>query len=153
MPLFVAPWGRIALTGITANGIYTVVTVYAKQVGIEVAGSRATATTSAPEHAADTVKVQARLGHANISTTKIYDRRQIRPEDLPTHKVNYLCAHTTTPLCASDMALSFVQNSLSTLPYRDFAKQFGQLFHGVGLVQQLETIGPILGQYMAVAGG
>ncbi|MBI6764055.1 hypothetical protein YA0059_11905 [Pseudomonas syringae] len=38
----------------------------------------ATAATNAPEHEADIAKVQAWLGHANISTTKIYDRRENR---------------------------------------------------------------------------
>lgn len=41
------------------------------------------------EHEAGIAKVQAWLGHANISTTKIYDRRQMRPEDSPTYKVKY----------------------------------------------------------------
>jgi hypothetical protein len=43
--------------------------------------------TNALEHEADIAKVQAWLGHANISTTRIYDRRQHRPEDSPTYKV------------------------------------------------------------------
>ncbi|KPY72688.1 hypothetical protein ALO45_200252 [Pseudomonas syringae pv. syringae] len=80
--------------GITANGIYTVVTAYAKEAGIEVAGLgvhglRATAANNALEHEADIAKVQLWLGHANISTTKIYDRRENRPEDSPTYKVKY----------------------------------------------------------------
>jgi integrase/recombinase XerD len=29
------------------------------------------------------------LGHANISTTRIYDHRRTRPEDSPTFKVAY----------------------------------------------------------------
>jgi len=29
------------------------------------------------------------LGHANISTTRIYDHRKTRPEDSPTFKVAY----------------------------------------------------------------
>lgn len=39
------------------------------------------------EHKADIAKVQAWLVHANISTTRIYERRQNRPEDSPTDKV------------------------------------------------------------------
>lgn len=54
-----------------------------------VAGLRATAATNALEHEADIATVQAWLGHANISTTKIYDRRENRPEDSPTYKVKY----------------------------------------------------------------
>ncbi|MNP48998.1 Tyrosine recombinase XerD [compost metagenome] len=86
--------GRLTGFGITANGIYALVGVYAKRAGIEVAGLgvhglRATAATNALEHEADIAKVQAWLGHANISTTRIYDRRQLRPEDSPTFKVRY----------------------------------------------------------------
>ncbi|WP_163006594.1 tyrosine-type recombinase/integrase, partial [Pseudomonas viridiflava] len=52
-------------------------------------GLLATAATNALEHEADIAKVQAWLDHANISTTKIYDRRENRPEDSPTYKVKY----------------------------------------------------------------
>jgi integrase len=41
------------------------------------------------EHAADIAKVQEWLGHANIVTTRLYDRRKTRPEDSPTFKVAY----------------------------------------------------------------
>jgi integrase/recombinase XerD len=50
---------------------------------------RATAATSALEHNADIAKVQEWLGHASISTTRAYDRRESRPEDSPTFKVMY----------------------------------------------------------------
>jgi integrase/recombinase XerD len=33
--------------------------------------------------------VQEWLGHANIATTRLYDRRQSRPEESPTFKVEY----------------------------------------------------------------
>ncbi len=67
---------------------------YAARAGIEVAGFcvhslRSTAATNALEHEADIAKVQEWLGHANVSTTKLYDRRNSRPEDSPTFKVNY----------------------------------------------------------------
>ena len=93
-PLFVPLRGRATGTGISANGIYAVVGHYAKAAGIEVAGLgvhglRATAATNALEHEADIAKVQVWLGHANISTTRIYDRRQMRPEDSPTFRVKY----------------------------------------------------------------
>jgi integrase len=36
-----------------------------------------------------TPKVQEWLGHANIATTRLYDRRQRRPEESPMFKVEY----------------------------------------------------------------
>jgi hypothetical protein len=38
---------------------------------------------------ANTAKVQEWFGHANISTTRLYDRRKSRPEDSPTFRVSY----------------------------------------------------------------
>jgi len=52
-------------------------------------GLPARAATNALEHEADIAKVQQWLGHANISTTRIYARRGLRPEDSPTFKVWY----------------------------------------------------------------
>ncbi|MEA9979944.1 MULTISPECIES: tyrosine-type recombinase/integrase [unclassified Pseudomonas] len=93
-PLFRSIRGRTTGAGITANGIYTVVAHWAKAAGIQVDGLgvhglRATAATNALEHDADIAKVQVWLGHANISTTRLYDRRGQRPEDSPTYKVKY----------------------------------------------------------------
>jgi len=76
-------------------GLYGALTVfYMKQVGItgENMGPhalRATAATSALEHHADIAKVQEWLGHASISTTRVYDRRGCKPEDSPTFRVAY----------------------------------------------------------------
>lgn len=93
-PLFVPLRGRKTGAGVSAEGIYALVGKYARAAGIEVAGLgvhglRATAATNALEHEADIAKVQQWLGHANISTTRIYDRRASRPEDSPTYKVRY----------------------------------------------------------------
>ncbi|WP_225776320.1 tyrosine-type recombinase/integrase [Pseudomonas sp. Marseille-Q5115] len=93
-PLFVPLRHWAKGQGVSANGIYTLVAAYAEKAGIQVEGLgvhglRATAATNALEHEADIAKVQAWLGHANISTTRIYDRRQNRPEDSPTYKVRY----------------------------------------------------------------
>ncbi|MFG3454566.1 MULTISPECIES: tyrosine-type recombinase/integrase [Stutzerimonas] len=93
-PLFLPLRGRKTGLGVSAEGIYALVSNYARAAGIEVAGLgvhglRATAATNALEHEADIAKVQQWLGHASISTTRIYDRRASRPEDSPTFKVRY----------------------------------------------------------------
>jgi integrase/recombinase XerD len=79
---------------ITPDGVYRVLAKYAGQVGIDVDGFgphalRATAITNALDNNADLAKVQVWVGHANVSTTRMYDRRQARPEDSPTFKVAY----------------------------------------------------------------
>jgi integrase/recombinase XerD len=80
---------------LTPQSIYaTVVKHYLEKIGVsgERMGPhalRATAATNALDHEADIAKVQEWLGHANIATTKIYDRRRTRPEDSPTFKVAY----------------------------------------------------------------
>ena len=47
--------------------------------GLCVHSLRATAATNALSHEADIAKVQEWLGHANVSTTGLYDRRKTRP--------------------------------------------------------------------------
>jgi site-specific recombinase XerD len=80
---------------LTPSGVYAcVVKKYAKQIGVDLVGFcvhslRATAATNALEHQADIAKVQEWLGHANISTTRLYDKRKSRPEDSPTFKVKF----------------------------------------------------------------
>jgi len=76
---------------LSADGIYKVVCSYCAVLGIPsgVHVMRATAATNALEHAADIAKVQEWLGHSDISTTRIYDKRKSRPEDSPTFKVSY----------------------------------------------------------------
>lgn len=92
-PLF-QPVRRNTGAGLTADGVYKVVLDYAARARIGLQGFgvhslRATAATNALEHEADIAKVQEWLGHANIATTRIYDRRKSRPEDSPTFKVTY----------------------------------------------------------------
>jgi site-specific recombinase XerD len=79
----------------TTDGVYKTVQYYARIIGIGdierlgVHALRATAATNALDHEADIAKVQEWLGHANIATTRLYDRRKHRPEDSPTFKVAY----------------------------------------------------------------
>lgn len=80
---------------LTGHAIYKdVVKKYARQLGFAPAsvcvhGLRATAATNALDHEADIAKVQEWLGHASIATTRLYDRRMMKPEDSPTFKVTY----------------------------------------------------------------
>src|SRR5919106_6031900 len=74
----------------------SIVLHYAKKVGITqdthgfcVHSLRATAATNSLQHGADIAEVQQWLGHANVSTTRLYDKRRSRPEDSPTFKVRY----------------------------------------------------------------
>jgi integrase/recombinase XerD len=85
---------RSGTASITPDGVYKLLASYAKALQIDVTGFgphalRATAATNALDHGADIAKVQEWLGHANIATTRVYDRRQGRPEDSPTFKVAY----------------------------------------------------------------
>ena len=81
-------------SALTPGGVYLEVVRYMRQVGI--AGEnmgphalRATAATNALENNADISHVQEWLGHANISTTQVYDRRHLEAGDSPTFRVNY----------------------------------------------------------------
>ncbi len=76
---------------LTPDGVYKLVRGYSAGLGFEIGAHalRATAATNALDHQADIAKVQEWLGHANISTTRIYDHRKTRPEDSPTFKVSY----------------------------------------------------------------
>lgn len=76
---------------ITPDGVYKVVQHYASFLGVKIRthSLRATAATNALKNDADMAKVQEWLGHANISTTRLYDKRNSRPEDSPTVKVSY----------------------------------------------------------------
>lgn len=76
---------------ITPVGVYKVVRRYALGLGLKNGADalRATAATNALDHDADISKVQEWLGHAHTATTRIYDRRKMKPEDSPTFKVTY----------------------------------------------------------------
>ena len=81
-------------TALTTDGVYQLIKIYAKGAGITVDrfgphSARATAATNALDAGADIAKVQEWLGHANVSTTRVYDHRKTRPEDSPTFKVRY----------------------------------------------------------------
>ncbi len=51
--------------------------------------ARTTAITNTLANGADLAEAQQWAGHANISTTRLYDRRKRRPEDSPSYKVSY----------------------------------------------------------------
>lgn len=79
---------------LSGDGVFKIVRAYCLRLGLDahavcVHGLRATAATNALDHQADIAKVQEWLGHASISTTRLYDRRQTKPEDSPTFRVNY----------------------------------------------------------------
>jgi integrase len=80
---------------LTHGAIYQcVLRKHAKAAGVDLwsFGShalRATAATNALDRGADLGKVQEWLGHANVSTTRLYDRRRSCPEDSPTFRVSY----------------------------------------------------------------
>jgi site-specific recombinase XerD len=76
---------------ITPDGVYKLVRDYSARLGFEIGAHalRATAATNALDHKAEIAKVQEWLGHADISTTRLYDRRKSRPEESPTFKVAY----------------------------------------------------------------
>src|SRR6201995_5467673 len=79
-----------------ASVYQNIVVKYGEQPGISaelnglcVHSLRATAATNALSHDSDIAKVQEWLGHANVSTTRLYDRRKSRPEDSPSFRVKY----------------------------------------------------------------
>nr|WP_295768086.1 tyrosine-type recombinase/integrase [Rhodoferax sp.] len=81
--------------GLTPGAIYSeIVKKYMDPLGIKgdnlgPHALRATAATCALENQADIAKVQEWLGHANINTTRVYDRRETRAQDSPTFSIVY----------------------------------------------------------------
>ena len=76
------------------DSIRKALTLYAEKVGIDTNNFsphslRATAATNAIEHGAELDEVKSFLGHANIATTQLYNRRDQNPEDSPVFKVQY----------------------------------------------------------------
>jgi site-specific recombinase XerC len=65
-----------------------IVVKYGRATGVdaEVIGLSAT---NALSDEADIAKVREWLGHANVSTTRLYDRRETKPEDSATFHVKY----------------------------------------------------------------
>jgi len=83
--------GRAALT---TDSLWRIVCWYAAEAGIKVDGFgphslRATSATNALEHGADIAAVSEWLGHASITTTRLYDKRVVRVENSPTFRVSY----------------------------------------------------------------
>jgi site-specific recombinase XerD len=79
---------------VTADSLWRIVMSYAEKVGIAVVGFgphslRATAATNALEHGADLAAVSEWLGHASVTTTRLYDKRVVRVENSPTFRVSY----------------------------------------------------------------
>jgi len=96
-PLFrsvAANVGDLKLRLDTGSIYRNVVMHYCKRLGIAVQGLgphalRATSATNALSNGSDIAEVQEWLGHSSISTTRLYDKRKMRPEDSPTFKVKY----------------------------------------------------------------
>lgn len=78
----------------TTRGVFGVIRKYSMETGIQIDASaphalRVTGITNALEHEADISKVRAWVGHSNVSTTQLYDRRKNRAEESPTFQVAY----------------------------------------------------------------
>ena len=82
------------LKHMSTDAIYDIVMSYARAAGIKIENFhphslRATGATNALSNGADLGMVQDFLGHANIQTTRIYDKRKDDIEDSPTYKIKY----------------------------------------------------------------
>jgi site-specific recombinase XerD len=87
--------GKVGAGRLTPDGIYvSVVKFWAGKAGVLIEGFgphslRATAATNALSHESDIARVQEFLGHSNIQTTRMYDRRHQRPENSPAFAIRY----------------------------------------------------------------
>lgn len=86
--------GKNSNKGISTIAVYELVKKYGAKVGIDISNFsphslRATAATNTLLNGEDLRKVQQWLGHSNIQTTVMYDKRENRPEDSPTYQVRY----------------------------------------------------------------
>jgi site-specific recombinase XerD len=81
--------------GLSGHGLYKdVIKKYFSQIGVSGLNFgahvlRVTAATNALENGADINKVRRWMGHSNISTTQLYDRRGQKPEESPTFILKY----------------------------------------------------------------
>ena len=80
--------------GITGDGVYRMVKAYAAAAEIHVDGLclhalRATAAPTPSSTPRTSHTSRSGWAHANIATTRLYDRRKSRPEDSPTFRVSY----------------------------------------------------------------
>jgi hypothetical protein len=63
--------------------------------------------------------VQERLGHANIATTRLYDRRKYRPEDSPTFTDPNIRSFTEGPAksCFRRRAFVRITDHVPVIPF------------------------------------
>jgi integrase len=83
---------------VTPDAVYKLVKAYSAQLGFDICAHalRATAATNALDHQSDIGKVQEWLGHANITTTRIYDHRKSRPRTVRRSRSTINDTHTFT---------------------------------------------------------
>ena len=76
---------------LSTDGVYKIVRGYSAKLGIPSSPrvARVTAATNALDNGTDIAKVQEWLGHAAITTTRVYDRRRRGSEESPPFKVSY----------------------------------------------------------------
>ncbi len=72
----------------SSTSIYKLVRRYTAGLEMRV-GAHALRAINALEHGASIEEVQEWLGHANIATTRLYDKRTRHPEDSPTFEMRY----------------------------------------------------------------